>query len=84
VEPLVERSAARGLIEKDISVHSFRHTFAARYLAANPGDLVTLGAFPKHSTFEATKMRYRSNFRIWLIGWKHCQPMPTPNKKATV
>jgi site-specific recombinase XerD len=54
--PLKDRSGALRLLNKythaaglqPISVHALRHTFATRYLAANPGDLRNLAALLGH------------------------------------
>jgi integrase/recombinase XerC len=41
-----------GLAESLVSPHILRHTFASRYLAANPGDLRGLAAILGHSSLD--------------------------------
>ncbi|HEU4326929.1 MAG TPA: tyrosine-type recombinase/integrase [Roseiflexaceae bacterium] len=56
IEELVASCARRGLVPADTTPHTLRHTFAATYLASNPGDLVGLAALLGHTTLETTKI----------------------------
>lgn len=53
---LVRDAAGRGLVPPTTSPHTLRHTFARRYLATHPGDLVGLAALLGHSTLETTRL----------------------------
>ena len=56
VEQLVDVCVQRGLVPKEISAHTLRHTFATAYLKDYPGDLVGLAALLGHSTLETTRI----------------------------
>lgn len=51
---LVKHCAARGLVPPDMTPHDLRHTFARRYLAEHPGDLVSLARLLGHSSLDTT------------------------------
>jgi site-specific recombinase XerC len=56
VQGLVRDCAARHLAPPDATPHSLRHTFATRYLATQPHDLVGLARLLGHSALEATRI----------------------------
>lgn len=56
VDGLVRDAAGRGLVPPTTSPHTLRHTFARRYLATHPDDLVGLAALLGHSTLETTRL----------------------------
>ncbi len=56
VQELVRACAVRDLVPGDTTPHSLRHTFATRYLATHPDDLVGLARLLGHSSLEATKI----------------------------
>ncbi len=56
LDGLVRDTGARGLVPPTTSPHTLRHTFAGRYLAVHPGDLVGLAALLGHSTLETTRI----------------------------
>jgi len=56
VQELVRACAVRDLVPADTTPHSLRHTFATRYLATHPDDLVGLARLLGHSSLEATKI----------------------------
>lgn len=56
IQGLVRDCAARQLAPPDATPHSLRHTFATRYLATHPHDLVGLARLLGHSALEATRI----------------------------
>jgi site-specific recombinase XerC len=56
VQGLVRDCAARHLAPPDATSHGLRHTFATRYLATHPHDLVGLAHLLGHSALEATRI----------------------------
>jgi site-specific recombinase XerD len=56
IDGLVRDCAARRLVPATTGAHTLRHTFAARYLAAHPGDLVGLAALLGHSSLNTTRI----------------------------
>ena len=54
IKGLVRDCAARGLVPSDTTPHSLRHTFAHRYLAQYPGDLVGLARLLGHADLNST------------------------------
>jgi site-specific recombinase XerD len=56
IDGLVRDCAARRLVPAAVGAHTLRHTFAAHYLAAHPGDLVGLAALLGHSSLNTTRM----------------------------
>ena len=59
VAGLVRDAAARGVVPPATSPHTLRHTFAHRYLASHPGDLVGLATLLGHSTLDTTRLYVR-------------------------
>lgn len=51
---LVKVCAARGLVPIETTPHDLRHSFAHRYLAAHPSDLVGLARLLGHSSLDTT------------------------------
>ncbi len=63
IERIVEECARRaGLEMEGITAHTLRHTFAARYLEANPGQLVELAALLGHSDLNTTAIYTQPSF----------------------
>lgn len=56
VQGLVRDCAARHLAPPEATAHSLRHTFATRYLATHPHDLVGLARLLGHGGLEATRI----------------------------
>ena len=56
IDGLVRDCEARRLVPATTGAHTLRHTFAARYLAAHPGDLVGLAALLGHSSLNTTRI----------------------------
>lgn len=56
IDELVQDCAARKLVPADTSAHTLRHTFAAHYLEANPGDLVGLASVLGHNSLNTTRI----------------------------
>jgi site-specific recombinase XerD len=54
IEGIVE--AAGGLVPKETSAHTLRHTFARSYLAQYPGDVVGLATLLGHSSLDTTRL----------------------------
>jgi len=48
--------AAGGLVPKETSAHTLRHTFARSYLAQYPGDVVGLATLLGHSSLDTTRL----------------------------
>ena len=60
VQYVVESCAkSAGIDRLKVGAHSLRHTFATRYLDANPGDLVSLAALLSHESIETTAIYVR-------------------------
>ena len=53
---LVHAAAARHLVPVTTTAHTLRHTFATRYLAAHPGDLVGVATLLGHSSLNTTRI----------------------------
>ena len=53
---LVRDCATRGLVPATSGAHTLRHTFATRYLAAHPGDLVGVASLLGHSSLDTTRI----------------------------
>ena len=53
---LVADGARRGLVPPEASAHTLRHTFAAHYLQAQPGDLLGLAALLGHASLDTTRL----------------------------
>lgn len=53
---LLRAGAGRGLLPATATPHSLRHTFAVRYLATHPGDLVRLAHILGHRSLDATRI----------------------------
>ncbi|WP_345724375.1 tyrosine-type recombinase/integrase [Herpetosiphon gulosus] len=51
---LIRRTAARDLVPADATPHQLRHTFARRYLATHPGDLIGLARLLGHTDLNTT------------------------------
>ncbi len=63
IERIVEECLRRaGLDGENFTAHSLRHTFAARYLEANPGQLVELAALLGHSDLNTTAVYTQPRF----------------------
>lgn len=56
VEVLVNNCASRNAVPNDATPHSLRHTFATRYLARHPGDLVGLARLLGHNSIQTTQI----------------------------
>lgn len=56
---LVKRCAARKLVPAETTPHDLRHTFARRYLAEHPGDLVGLARLLGHTSLDTTAIYTR-------------------------
>jgi site-specific recombinase XerD len=56
IDRLVADCARRGLVPPEASVHTLRHTFAAHYLQAHPGDLLGLAALLGHASLDTTRL----------------------------
>jgi len=56
IKDYIRACARRGLLPAETTVHQLRHTFATRYLAAHPGDLVGLAHLLGHTSLDATKI----------------------------
>lgn len=56
IDGVVRDCAARDLVPATTSAHTLRHTFAHRYLAAQPGDLVGLAALLGHGSLDTTRI----------------------------
>lgn len=74
VNLLLERLKKRAGVHGRVNPHSFRHSFAKRYLI-NGGDLASLADLMGHSTVEVTKNSY-SVFLIEELKRKHDQHNP--------
>jgi site-specific recombinase XerD len=59
INGLVAECAVRGLVPDDVSPHDLRHTFARRYLAEHPGDLVSLAQLMGHENINTTAIYTR-------------------------
>ena len=53
---IVADGARRGSVPASTTPHTLRHTFATRYLASHPGDLVNLSRLLGHASVETTKL----------------------------
>ncbi len=56
IDCLVRDCSARGLVPRDASAHTLRHTFAMFYLKDNPGDLIGLATLLGHSSLDTTRI----------------------------
>ena len=56
IDGLVRSCASRGLVPATAGAHTLRHTFATRYLATHPGDLVSIAALLGHSSLNTTRI----------------------------
>lgn len=56
IDGLVQDCATRRLVPATASAHTLRHTFATRYLAAHPGDLVGTATLLGHSSLNTTRI----------------------------
>lgn len=56
IDELVRDCAARKLVPPETSAHTLRHTFAAHYLEAHPGDLIGLASVLGHSSLDTTRI----------------------------
>ena len=56
IDGLVRDCATRGLVPATMGAHTLRHTFATRYLATHPGDLVGVAALLGHSSLNTTRI----------------------------
>ena len=56
IDGLVHDCATRGLVPATVGAHTLRHTFATRYLAAHPDDLVSLATLLGHSSLNTTRI----------------------------
>ena len=56
IDGLVHDCATRGLVPAAAGAHILRHTFATRYLAAHPDDLVSLATLLGHSSLNTTRI----------------------------
>ena len=56
VHGLVRSGAVHHLVPDDTTPHSLRHTFATRYLAAHPYDLVGLAQLLGHNALDTTRI----------------------------
>ena len=54
IHTLVQACASRQLVPPTTTPHTLRHTFAHRYLAAHPGDLVGLARVLGHADLNTT------------------------------
>lgn len=58
---LMDKCASRKLVSRDATAHSLRHTFATRYLATHPGDLVGLAHLLGHESLDTTRIYLQPN-----------------------
>lgn len=56
IDGLVRDCAIRRLVPIHTAAHTLRHTFATRYLAAHPGDLVSIASLLGHSSLNTTRI----------------------------
>ncbi len=56
MDDLVNACAHHRLVPPTASAHTLRHTFAMRYLADNPGDLIGLATLLGHQSLETTRI----------------------------
>lgn len=56
IHQIVRDAAARDLVPASTTPHSLRHTFATRYLARHPHDLVGLARLLGHSSITTTQI----------------------------
>lgn len=56
MDDLVTACAHHHLVPATASAHTLRHTFAMRYLADNPGDLLGLATLLGHQSLETTRI----------------------------
>lgn len=56
IDGLVRDCAMRGLVPATAGAHTLRHTFATRYLAAHPDDLVSVATLLGHSSLNTTRI----------------------------
>jgi len=56
IKDFIRSCAQRDLVPEATTAHGLRHTFATRYLAAHPGDLVGLARLLGHSSLDTTKI----------------------------
>ncbi|GAC1534278.1 MAG: hypothetical protein NVS2B4_14590 [Ramlibacter sp.] len=55
IKDLIRTCAERNLLPPETTAHCLRHTFATRYLATHPGDLVSLAHLLGHSSLDTTR-----------------------------
>jgi integrase len=68
VKALLRSCARRGLLPEETTAHSLRHTFATRYLTAQPGDLVGLARLLGHRSLDSTRI-YVQPTQEQLAAW---------------
>lgn len=56
IDGLVRDCATRRLVPAQTGAHTLRHTFATRYLAAHPADLVSVATLLGHSSLNTTRI----------------------------
>jgi len=56
LDDVVKSCAQHQLVPPTASAHTLRHTFAMRYLADNPGDLIGLATLLGHQSLETTRI----------------------------
>ncbi len=56
IDGLVRDCATHGLVPATAGAHTLRHTFATRYLATHPGDLVGVASLLGHSSLDTTRI----------------------------
>ncbi len=56
IDVLVRDASARGLVPRQTSAHTLRHTFARNYLAQYPGDVVGLATLLGHTSLDTTRI----------------------------
>lgn len=56
IHGLIRVTAARNLVPANATPHRLRHTFARRYLANHPSDLIGLARLMGHSNLNTTSL----------------------------